>query len=97
MKAKIAGLKAESEAMKKTSEAKLAAQLLKKEQEIAKMEAMEKVYAESTYSQGVSITKGRQPTAKLETKKETDTTVEKRTQRDHEPDANANEPPLKKS
>ena len=97
MKAKIAGLKAESEAMKKTSEAKLAAQLLKKEQEIAKMEAMEKVYAESTYSQGVSITKGRQPTAKLETKKETDTTVEKRTQRDHELDANASEPPLKKS
>ena len=41
LKAKIAGLKAESEAIKKTAEAKLTAQLLKKEQEIRKIEAME--------------------------------------------------------
>ena len=47
LKAQIAGLKAEAEAMKRTSEAELKVQLLKKEQKIRKMEAMEKVYAES--------------------------------------------------
>ena len=47
LKAKIAGVKAEFEAIKKTSEAQLAAQLLEKEQKIRKMEAMEKVYAEA--------------------------------------------------
>ena len=50
LKAKIAGLKAESEAIKKTGEAELTVLLLKKEQKIRKMEAMEKVYAESDQS-----------------------------------------------
>ena len=47
MKAKIAGLKAESEAIKRTNEAKLNAILLEKEQEICKMEAMERVYSDA--------------------------------------------------
>ena len=46
LKAKIAGLMAESEAMKRTSEAKLAARLLKKQEQICKMQAMEKVYSD---------------------------------------------------
>ena len=48
LKAEIAGLKAESEAMKKTNEAELHVLLLKKEEKIRKMEAMEKVYAADT-------------------------------------------------
>ena len=47
---KIANLKAEAEAMKRTSEAELTARLLKKEEKILKMEAMEKVYVESSCS-----------------------------------------------
>ena len=47
LKAKLAGLKAEFEAMRRTKEAKLAVTLLKKEQEILKAEAMEKVYADA--------------------------------------------------
>ena len=50
LRAKIAGLRAESEAIKKTSEAELNVRLLKNEEEIAKMEAMEKVYAMSVHS-----------------------------------------------
>ena len=52
IKAKIAGLKAESEAMKRTSEAELAARLLKKEEEICKMQAMEKVFSDAESSDG---------------------------------------------
>ena len=47
LKAKVAGLKAEAEAIKRTKEAELNAALLKKEEEIMKAEAMEKVYANS--------------------------------------------------
>ena len=47
LRAKIAGLRAETEAIKKTNEAELNVLLLRKEQEIAKMEAMEKIYPES--------------------------------------------------
>ena len=50
LRAKIAGLRAEAEAIKKTSEAELNVLLLRKEQEIAKMEAMEKVYTGSCCS-----------------------------------------------
>ena len=46
IKAKIAGLKAEAEALELTSQAELTAALLKKQQKIKKMEAMEKVYEE---------------------------------------------------
>ena len=49
LQAKIAGLKAEAEAIKRTNEAELAATLLRKDQEIKKIEAMEKVYAQSTH------------------------------------------------
>jgi hypothetical protein len=43
--AKVAGLKAEAEAMKKTKEAELAAELSRLEQKIKKAEAKEKVYS----------------------------------------------------
>ena len=45
-KAKVAGLKAEVEALKKTKEAELAVEMSRLEQKIKKAEAIEKVYAE---------------------------------------------------